>query len=304
MTKFILSRFLQAIVGLLAVTLITFVIVRLIGDPVTTILPIDATREQIEDVRKSLGLDQPLWKQYEIYMSGLLHGDLGTSIKNRQPVSELIRERLPATLQLGLVSLAITFFTAIPLGVYAAARKGSFIDWGARILAILGQSIPVFWLAIILIQVFAVQLGILPPGGRGSWNQLVLPSVTLGIFLCSGLVRLTRSSMLEVLESDYVKMARAKGVSEQVVLWKHAFRNAAIPVLTFSALLVVAILTGAVIVETVFAWPGLGRLVVDSVRSRDLTVVQGVIFLFAAFYIMANLVVDLMYAYLNPRIRF
>ncbi len=304
MSRYILARFLQALISLLAVTIGVFLIVRTIGDPVNVILPIDASREQVEQVRQSLGLDKPVLTQYKDYMFDMMQGDLGLSYTKRQPVMDLVSERVPATLQLGLVSLAITFFIAIPLGVYAAARKGSWVDWVSRIFAVLGQSIPVFWLGIILIQLFAVQWGLLPAGGRGEWKQLVLPSVTLGIFLISGLMRLTRSAMLEVLGSDYVKMARAKGVAEQIVLWKHAFRNAAIPVLTFSALLLVGVLSGAVIVETVFAWPGLGRLVVESIRSRDLNVVQGVIVLFAGFYILANLCVDILYAYVNPRIRF
>ncbi len=304
MSRYILARFLQALISLFAVTVGVFLIVRTIGDPVHVILPLDASREQVEQVRQSLGLDKPVVTQYTDYMFNLMQGDFGLSYTKRQPVQTLITERVPATLQLGLVSLAITFFIAIPLGVYAAARKGSWVDWTSRIFAVLGQSIPVFWLGIILIQLFAVQWGLLPAGGRGEWKQLVLPSATLGIFLISGLMRLTRSAMLEVLGSEYVKMARAKGVAEQIVLWKHAFRNAAIPVLTFSALLLVGVLTGAVIVETVFAWPGLGRLVVESIRSRDLNVVQGVIILFAAFYILANLCVDILYAYVNPRIRF
>ena len=304
MGRFILTRALQALISLFVVTLVTFFIIRLTGDPVDALLPIDATREQIEQVRTSLGLDEPFWVQYRIFMANLFQGDLGESTRNTLPVSELIRDRLPATLQLGLVSLGIGFLIAIPLGVYAAANLGRPLDWGARIFAVLGQSIPLFWMGILFIQVFAVWWGILPAGGKGTLSQLVLPTLTLGIYIVAGLMRLTRSAMLEVLSTEYIKMARLKGVSEQRVLWIHGFRNAAIPVLTFAALLTVGVMTGSVIVETVFAWPGLGRLVVDAVRSRDFPIVQGVVLLFSALYILANFLVDVLYAYLNPRIRY
>ncbi len=304
MGKFVLARVAQALISLVLVSVVIFLVVRLTGDPLLTILPEEAEREQFDRMREFLGLDRPVAVQYFSYMGNVLTGDFGESIRTRSPVGDLLWDRLPATLELGLLAMGISFILAIPLGVYAASRPGSPLDIFARMFAVLGQSIPAFWLGILLIQLFAVQWDLLPAGGRGSPEQLILPALTLGLFLMAGFMRLTRSAMLEVLGSEYIKAARLKGVSQQKVLWRHAFPNAAVPVLTFGALITIAVLTGSVVVETVFAWPGLGRLVVDAIRARDFPIVQGAVLIFSVFYIAGNLFVDIAYAYLNPRIRY
>ncbi len=304
MVRFTLVRVVQAAISLLAISLFVFLLVRLTGDPLDVLLPLEATPEQIQRVEESLGLNKPLWRQYVIYVGNLLQGDLGNAIQGQAPVRRMIVERIPASLQLALLSVGIGFGLAIPLGMYAAKNAGGWLDWAARSFAILGQSTPLFWLGLLLMQLLAVQLRILPAAGREGPEYIVLPALTLGIYITAGLMRLTRSSMLEVLQSDYVRMARAKGVSEFRVLWVHSLRNAAIPILTFAALLFVGILTMTVVVEVVFAWPGLGRLTIDGIRSRDFPVVQGGVLFIAGLYIVVNLCVDVMYSFLNPRIRY
>lgn len=301
---FVTGRLVQAIVSMFIVSVMVFGIVRLSGDPLQMLLPDEAPPEQYESLKKQLHLDRPIYIQYWNWVSGVLVGDLGVSNTTRVPVSELLAERLPATIQLALVAFAITLALALPIGVYAAAYRGSLLDKFARGFAVLGQAQPSFWTAILSILVFAVYLGWLPPGGRDGWKSVILPAVTLGWLPVAGLMRLTRSSMIQVLNSEYVKLARIKGVSEVQVLWKHALKNAALTVLTFSGLLFVGLITGSVITETVFSWPGVGRLVIDAVNDRDFPVIQGVVLIFSAWYIFMNLVVDVAYAYLNPKIRY
>ena len=304
MARFILRRFLQALLSMFIVTIFIFGIVRLSGDPLQIILPEEAPPEKYEEMARLLYLDRPIHVQYLKWMSGVLTGDFGESSTLQVPVSTLIAERLPATMQLTAVAFAFTLALGLTVGIYAAAHRGSSLDVISRSVAIIGMAVPNFWLGIILIMVFAVWLGILPAGGKGDWTSLILPAITLGTFPVAGLMRLTRSSMIEVLDSEYVKLARIKGVKESLVLWKHAFKNAGLPVLTFASLYLILMLRGSVITETVFAWPGVGRLVLDSILNRDFPVIQGVVLMFSSWFIFTNLLMDVFYAYLNPKIRF
>ena len=296
-------RFFEAIVSMLAVTVIVFLMVRISGDPVQMLLPLEATPDQKELLTKALGLDKPIVVQYWRYLTGLARVDFGVSTRTRLPVRDLILSRLPATLELGVVALGFAFAIALPIGIYSAYWRDTPLDLVARLFAILGQSLPAFWTGILLILIFGVYLKVLPAGGRGTPLHLVLPAFTLGWFAVAGVMRLTRSSMLEVLGSEYIKLARAKGVPERTILWKHALRNAAIPVLTFASVISVIILSGSVVTETVFAWPGMGRLMIEGAMARDFPLVQGVVLLFSAMYIGGNLLVDISYVYLNPRLR-
>ncbi|MCZ6892049.1 MAG: ABC transporter permease [Chloroflexi bacterium] len=305
MSRYIIKRSIHAVITLFVVSIVVFMIVRLSGDPVLLLVPDEAPAEDYEEMRKLLRLDEHITVQYVIWMRQVLTGDLGESTTQRLPVATLIIERVPATLQLTALAFAFTLLIGLPIGVYAAAHRGGALDFLARGFAVFGQATPNFWMGIVFIMIFAVWLGWLPAAGReGGIKFLILPAVTIGWFPVAGVMRLTRSSMLEVLNSEYVKLARVKGVRESLVLWKHAFKNAALPVLTYSALIIVFMVRGSVIVETVFAWPGVGRLVLEAVYNRDFPIVQAVVLLFATFFITANLLVDITYAYLNPKIRY
>jgi peptide/nickel transport system permease protein len=241
--------------------------------------------------------------QYWRFLKNALQGDFGRSIKGQVPVLDLIKDRFPNSIKLGLVSLLITVVLAFPLGVIAAVKKGTAVDTLANLIAVLGQSLPQFWVGIVLIQVFAVYLRWLPVAGTGSFWHYILPGFTLGWFLVAGIMRLLRSSMLDVLDSEFVKLARIKGVPGWVVVWKHALKNAIMPVLTFAAIYLAILITGAILVETVFAWPGLGQLIYQGIVYRDFPVIQAVVLLTAVIVVSINLIVDIAYAYLDPRIR-
>jgi peptide/nickel transport system permease protein len=304
MSRYIILRLLQAIVSLVVVMTIVFLLSRLSGDPVNLLVDITADKSQRDAIRHNLGLDRPLIVQWADYLQDMAVLDLGNSVTNRQPVRTLILERLPATLQLGFTAMIITVILGLPIGIYAAVHRGTVKDHAARAFAVLGQSIPPFWLGIMLILVFGVFLRVLPPGGKEGPSSVILPAITLGLFAMAAVMRLTRSSMLDVLGAEYIKLARIKGLHEFRVIWKHALKNALLPVVTFAVLLFALFLGGAVVTETVFAWPGLGRLILDGVRNRDFPLVQGGVVVFSAMYIFANLLVDILYAYLNPRIRY
>lgn len=304
MKRFILGRIVQAFVCMLAVSVIVFLLVRLTGNPVYLYVDEYATKEDYQTISARFGLDKPLPIQYAVFVKNALRGDFGNSIKSGQPALKVALERLPATMELGVVAIVVSLVIALPVGVLAAVRRGTGIDAIVRAFAILGQATPSFWLALVLMLVFAVWFGILPSAGMGSPKHLVLPAVTMGWYISAGIMRITRSSMLEVLDSEYVKLLRAKGLPEWQVIWKHALKNAAIPILTYSVILFVLVLAGSVIVETVFAWPGMGRLAIQSVQWRDFPVVQTVVIIIATMYIVANLIVDILYAYLNPKVRF
>ncbi len=303
MTRYIGLRIIQAIVSLLVVMTIVFMLSRLSGDPVQLLADISASEEQMEAIRRDLGLDKPLAVQWASYVRDMFVFDLGESVTSRQPVRELIWQRLPNTLQLGFAAMAISIIIGLPLGIYAAVNHGTKIDAAARLFGVLGQSMPSFWLGVLLILVFAVMLGVLPPGGKESPTSIILPAFSMGYLTTAAIMRLTRSSMLDVLNAEYIKLARIKGLNELKVVWKHALKNSLIPVITFSVVLFTLFLGAAVVTETVYAWPGLGSLILDGVRNRDYPLVQGGVVVFSAIYIFANLLVDILYGYLDPRIR-
>jgi len=295
---------LQALLSMLVVISIVFVLTRLSGNPVHLLLDVNATQRDFDLLTRHLGLDKPLLVQYGLYVKNIVQGDFGKSVLTRRPVTEHIWERLPATVELGVVAMFLSVAMGVPIGVYSAVRRGGVLDMGARIFAVLGQSLPPFWLGLMLILLFGVILGILPAGGRGGPQHLLLPAFTLGYFTSAAIMRLTRSSMLEVLGTDYIKFARLKGLHEQVVLWKHGLKNALLPVITFAVMLFVQFLGGAVVTETVFAWPGLGRLILESITTRDYPIVQAWVLVLSALYLIGNLCVDVLYSWLNPRIRY
>jgi peptide/nickel transport system permease protein len=304
MQRYIARRAGQSLIALLALSMLIFVLCRLIGDPTLLMLPDTATREDIDQLRSTLGLDKPWPVQYWIFISKAVQGDFGRSIKGQMPVLDLIKERLPNSLKLAAVSLAVAVLLALPLGVLAAVKKGTPLDTLANLVAVLGQSLPQFWVGIVLIQIFAVCLRWLPVAGVGGVWHYVLPAFTLGWFVVAGMMRLLRSSMLDVLDSEFVKLARIKGMPWSTVLWKHALRNALIPVLTFGAIYLAVLITGAILVETVFAWPGIGQLVYQGIVFRDFPVIQAVVLLTAGIVVVVNLLVDITYAYVDPRIRY
>jgi peptide/nickel transport system permease protein len=305
MQRFIAVRVLQSLLAILVMSLIVFGLARLSGNPLDVMLPIEALPEDYERLEKHWGLDKPVATQYVIFITKALQGDFGQSLKySGKSAMDLVAERLPATLELAGVALLVSVILALPIGVLAAVAKGSNWDTAAKIVALLGQSLPAFWLGIVLMWIFAVLLGWLPASGRGGLQHLILPAITLGWFQVAVIMRLVRSSMLEVLDSEFVKLARVKGIPEWKVVWKHCLRNASIAPLTVFAIIAGSLLTGSVVTETVFTWPGVGLLVVDAVRSRDFQVVQAVVIMFAGIFILCNLLVDIMYAYLDPRIRY
>jgi peptide/nickel transport system permease protein len=286
-------------------SVIVFGLARISGNPIDVMLPIEAEQEDYDRLTQYWGLDKPLHQQYVVFVSKAIQGDFGQSLKYQgKSAMGLVIERLPATLELAGFALLISAILAVPIGVLAAVAKDTGWDAAAKVVALLGQSLPIFWLGIVLMWIFAVWLDWLPSSGRGSLKHLILPAIALGWFQVAAIMRLVRSSMLEVLDSEFVKLARVKGIPEWKVVWKHCLRNAGIAPLTFFAIIAGVLLTGTVVTETVFTWPGLGLLVVDAVRSRDFQVVQAVVILFAFIFILCNLLVDILYAYLDPRIRY
>lgn len=303
MSTYLLQRLGQAGLTIVAALLIVFVLARLTGDPVLLMVPPEATPDQVEAARVRLGLDGSMFQQFWSFITSAFQGDLGESLRARRPAAEVVSERLPATLQLGALSFALTSLIAIPLGVYSAAKQGGRFDRIAQVFVAVAQAIPGFWLGALLILFFSVRTGWLPTSGRGGWEHMVMPVITLSLFSVAGLARLSRSAVLETLRTEYVKFARVKGASERKVLWTHSFRNAFLTILTLQALLLINTLSGAVIVETIFNWPGVGLLAIESVASRDFPVVQAVVLLLAIAYTFGNLLVDLAYGYLNPQVR-
>jgi peptide/nickel transport system permease protein len=303
MWRFLGTRLVQALVALAILSVVVFILARATGDPLHLILPMVASEEDYANARSYLGLDQPYYVQYLKFVGKAIIGDFGTSIRARRPVLDLLAERLPNSLRLAAFSMAVSLLIAFPLGVVAAVKKGTAFDTSAKIIAVLGQSLPTFWVGIVLIEVVAGRLQWLPAGGTGGLTYYILPGFTLGWFVVAGMMRLLRSGMLEVLESDYVKMARIKGVAERRVIWQHALKNALIPVVTFAGIYFSILVTTAIVVETVFAWPGLGRLAYEAITSRDFPVIQAVVLVTAVIVVTVNLIVDCLYAYIDPRIR-
>ncbi len=305
MLRLLLRRLLLTIPVLIGVATLVFSLVHLVpGDPVQAMLGESASPQDIATLRSKLGLDRPLLVQYGSFMTGIVTGDLGTSLRTNQPVSRAIAERLPATFELALAAMLVATVVAIPLGIVAAVNAGTPIDLVATTLALVGVSMPNFWLGPLLAILLSIELGWFPVSGRGTFAHLVLPAVTLGAPLAAVLARLTRASVLEELRELYVLAARARGASRFRAVMVHAFRNSLIPVVTVFGLLFGSVLTGAVITETIFAWPGVGRLLVQSIAARDYPAVQGCILLIAITYVAVNLVIDLLYGVLDPRVRY
>jgi peptide/nickel transport system permease protein len=303
MRAYVLSRLAQtALVVFLSLTAV-FAMVRLSGDPVLLFMPMDIQTKDVNEFRERLGFNDPLPVQYARFVGGALRGDFGDSLRYRQDAMSLVLDRLPATLLLAGTSLALTFAVAVPLGVIAAVRRGSLLDHVATVSTVLGQATPGFWLGLVLIYLFSVQLRWLPTGGIGSVAHLVMPSIVLAAFYSARVARLTRSAVLEVLGEDYILTARAKGLGEGRVIGKHTLRNSAIPIVTLAGLEAGQVLGGAVITETIFAWPGLGRLTVQALLNRDFPVVLAAVFFVSLVYTLINLVVDLLYGWLDPRVR-
>jgi peptide/nickel transport system permease protein len=293
----------HALLSIFLLTILVFLMIRVTGDPAKLMLPDTATAADIARLQQRLGLDRPLLDQYFLYIGQLVRGDFGEAVRLRASVGDLILQRLPATVELALAGLAIALLVGIPLGMYAAYYRGRAFDRIVRGVATIGQSAPSFWVGLLLILLFAVTLDWLPAGGHGKLENLILPAIAVSIVPIAALTRLLRSSMLEVLSSDYVKFLRIKGVSETEILWKHGLRNAGLTTLTYVGVVTAGLLTGSLVTELVFTWPGIGLLVAQSIEGRDFTVVQGVVTLISIVYIVVNLIVDVLYAVLNPRLR-
>jgi peptide/nickel transport system permease protein len=304
MGAYLAKRLAQSVIVVAAVVFIVFIMMFLSGNPALLLLPPDASREEVLEFSRQMGFDRPLWEQFLSFAGNLLQGDFGRSWRFQAPALPLVLERFPATIELALAALVFSLIIAVPVGVLSAVRRNTVFDGAAMVLAMIGQSAPAFWLGIMLILVFAVDFGLFPTSGREGLSSLVLPAVTLGLTLAGRNARLIRSSMLEVLNEDYIKTARAKGLTESRVIGKHAFRNALLPVVTVVGLELGHLLGGAVVVETVFAWPGVGLLAVQAVLGRDYPIVQAVIVISALVFVLTNLLIDLLYVWLDPRISY
>jgi ABC-type dipeptide/oligopeptide/nickel transport system permease component len=305
MLQYTLRRLLSTIPVLIGISLLLFVMLRALpGDPAQVLAGQMASPEDIELIRVQLGLDKPIHVQYGVFMSRLVVLDLGRSARTQNPVLEEIWARLPNTFLLATLAILLACLLGIPAGILAAVRPYTKVDYLVTSFSLFGISMPVFWLGLMLVVVFAVMLRVLPAGGIGTWKHVILPTVTLASFVVAFIARMTRSSMMEVLSQDYITTGRSKGLKEEVVIVKHALRNALIPIITVVGLQFGSLLSGAVLTETVFAWPGIGRLIVDSILARDYPMIQGTILICGLLYILVNLIVDLIYAYVDPRIHY
>lgn len=304
MARFLVVRLAQSLTTIVLVLFVVFAMSRVAGDPVTLLAGFDFSQADIELVRDDLGLNDPFLQQFGRFMVDTARGDFGTSFRSNQPAMDEVLDRAPATAQLALVSFVISLCISVPLGVLAAVRRGSKADSVARFFALLGQATPNFWLGLMLIFFFSVRLGWLPTGGRGGWTSLILPAFALGTASAASITRLTRSAMIDVMNQDYITQARLKGMPEWKVIFKHGFRNAMTPVLTILGLQIGILLAGSVIVETIFAWPGVGRLVIQSLGVSDYPVIQAAVLLIVTTVVFANLLTDILYMVIDPRIRY
>lgn len=304
MGRYIGKRLLEIIPVLFIITFIVFFLVRLSGDPTSTMLPPEASPQDREALRIALGLDKPLLEQYIIFLNDLIHGQFGTSLRYGREATEVVLERLPATLQLAFISLLVSTVLGVVLGVVCARAKDTVLDVFFNGLSVIGQAMPSFWIGIMLILLFGVTLKWLPVSGPGDWKNLVMPVATLSIVTSAQIIPLVRSSMLEIMHEDYIRTARSKGLRESIVVYKHAFKNALIPVVTILALQVPSLIGGSLITETVFSWPGLGQLLIQCINGRDMCVVQACVVFISLITIVANLIADLLYALIDPRIRY
>src|SRR5215467_10928323 len=304
MSRYLLVRFFESIVTLFVISMVVFVLARATGDPVTLLVSDKATAQDMALLKQQLGLDQPVPVQYWVFVSNAVRGNLGKSIADKGDVGRLIADRFPNSLSIGVPALALSTVLGIALGTAAAVGRNTWVDRSVRVVSVLGQSLPSFWLAIMLIFLFSVTLRLLPTSGMGSLDHYVLPVAVLTFLALPLRTRLMRSSMLETLDREYIKLARAKGLAEQAVIWRHALQNALSPQLTSFGLTLAFAITGSVVIETVFAWPGLGQLSYQAMLSRDYPLIQGTVLLIAVFVLAANLLVDVLYAYVDPRIRY
>lgn len=304
MARYVLRRLLAGLICLIGVSIIIFTVVRLTGDVTDLLLPADAKPEDFVRLRAELGLDKPIPVQYLIFIKEAARGNFGRSTRWTRPALELVLTRVPATFQLGGVAFLFAISLGLLAGVTAATHRGKWIEQVVRLGALCGQSMPTFWIGIMLILIVGVELHLLPTSGRGGFSHIILPAITLGAFSMASQSRLTRSSMLNVLGADYIKMARLKGNPERTVIWKHALKNASIPIVTLAGFQLANVIGQAVIVETVFAWPGLGKLIIDAVFARDYAVVQAGVSLLSMIYVFINIGVDLLYGFLDPQIRY
>lgn len=304
MTTYILQRIVQVIPVLIGITVVAFILIRLTGDPAAIALPPEASQAAVEEFRREFGLDQPLPVQYIRFVVNALRGDFGRSIRYKEPVGSLFVERVPATLELAIASTVIALVIGIPAGILSALKRNTWIDTLVRAFALFGQAVPGFYLGLMLIIIVSVQWRLLPTGGRGDPQQLILPAVTLATALIALTARFTRGAVLDVMRQDFVRTGRAKGLTEQAVLRRHILKNAMIPVVTVVGLQAGVVLSGAVVTETVFSWPGVGRLMVQAISTRDFPIVQAVVMVIAVIFVVVNLLVDLTYAWLDPRIKY
>ena len=304
MLHYTLRRLMLGIVTLIGVTIIIFVAARLSGDPTLLLLPQDATEQQVQELHRELGLDRPIYIQYVKFVEGVVHGDFGESIRYRRPAMGLMMSRLPATLELAFSAFFISLVVGLLFGIIAARARGTWRDRVIRTAAIIFQATPPFWIGIMAILVFAVQLHWLPTSGRSGFASLIMPALTLALFFFAALMRITRSAMIENINSEFVKFLRVKGASERSIIYKHAFRNSLVSVIAFAGLLLVNLIGGTVIVETVFAWPGMGSLIVEAVTNRDFPLIQSGVFIISVFLIFLNIVVDLSFGVIDPRVRY
>lgn len=303
MAKYIGKRFIQSIIAIWGITLIVFLVLNVAGDPVTLMLPPTASFEEIEALREKLGYNDPVFVQYGRFMSNALRGDFGQSYNYHEPALRVVLERVPATATLAFTAFLISLLVGIPAGIISAVKRNSALDMVIRSFALLGQCIPAFWLGIMMMLLFAVKLKWLPTSGFEDWDGLILPSVTLGLFSVATITRMLRSNMIEIMGKEYIDTARAKGLDNRTVVMKHAFKNALSSVLTVMGLQIAGLLGGAVITETVFAWPGIGRLLVQSINNSDFMVVEVIVILMATSFVVVNFIVDILYCVINPRIK-
>jgi peptide/nickel transport system permease protein len=304
MRRYVLTRIGYSIVSLFLLSLTVFAVVRATGDPAVLLVGPGASKDDLAGARTLWGLDAPYPQQYITFVSNAIRGDLGTSFQYRVPVRDLYFERLPNSLLLAMVALVISLALGIPLGIVSAVRSGSRWDSVAKVVGMFGLSVPNFFIGLVMINIFAVWLRWLPAAGTGTWQHLIMPAIALGWYFVASMLRLTRSSMLEVLDSEYIKLARLKGLPERIVIVKHAFKNALIPVLTLAGINLVIMINVAVIIETIFAWPGIGRLLYEGISFRDFPVVQGLVIMAGAMIVGVNLLLDVLYACIDPRIRY
>lgn len=304
MINYILKRMLHSTVVILGITVIIFLLTNIVGDPVALLLPPDATRADYDLLQRQLGLDRPLHVQYLYFIRNAIRGDFGISFVFHRPSLPLVMDYLPATIELTIASMVIAIVFAVPLGILSALKPYSALDRVGRFFGLIGQAAPGFWLGIMAILLFGVKLKWFPISGRGGVEHLIMPAVTLGLFSMAAIMRLTRSSMLDVLDKDYIRTARVKGLQERWVVLKHAFRNTLIPVVTITSLMLGRMLGGAVVTETVFGWPGVGRLAVQAIYARDFPVVQAAVFFTSVFFVLINLFVDILYTWIDPRITY